>query len=330
MNFTALAERVAVFFGKIKFGLLALLILGAALPGLLLVVQLIEVAQQRVVLTADELNVRANNIPNVVSPVQAVESPKQPTITDLGKLAPDFGALAVLAEDVKTGRVLFGKDVSERRSPASTTKLMSALVAIEYYKLGDILTVMPEDIVGGSSMGLHSGETVTFRGLLYGMLLNSGNDAAFTIARNYPGGLSGFIEKMNLKAKELGLKNTHFQNPAGFDGNTHYSSAEDLAKIATEAVENEQIAKIVATKDTSVLAMDRSKEHDLHNLNQLLNEPGVIGIKTGFTEKSGENFVGLVERDNHKVLTVVMGSNDRFGETKALMNWVYSNFVWGE
>lgn len=313
---------------RIKFLLLALIIFIAAIAILLASGKLVDLSEKRITLVADQLNIQSSNIPNLVQKAQAKEAPKSLKITQKGVKPPEFSGLAVLVQDWETGTILDSKNIHTRLSPASTTKLMTALVGVSSYQLGDILSVRPGDLVSGSSMGLHVGETVTFRGLLYGMLLNSGNDAAFAIASNYPGGVNAFIGAMNQKARQLNLADTNFLNPAGFDGNGHYSSAFDLAKIAHEVVNNGQLAKIVATKETSVLAMDRSKEHFLHNLNQLLDEPGVIGIKTGFTEKSGENLIGLVERNNHKVLTVVLGSKDRFGETKRLMDWVYSNFVW--
>lgn len=309
--------------------LLAVLCLVLAIPFLLLIGRLIEIGQNGVLLPADQLQLQSSNLGKIVQSVQVVEStPKPVTITDLGKPAPKFGSVAVLAMDYDTGKVLYDKNIHLRRSPASTTKLMTALVSVKHYQLGQVLTVMPEDTVQGSSMGLHAGETVTYRGLLYGMLLNSGNDAAFTIASNYPGGLIAFVGLMNKQVRDLGLIDTSFTNPAGFDGPGHYSSAYDLAVIAKAAVENNQIARIVGTKNTSVLAMDRSQEHELHNLNQLLGEPGVLGIKTGTTEQSGENFVGLVERNGRKIITVVLGSSDRFTESRNLINWVYDNFVW--
>lgn len=253
---------------------------------------------------------------------------QQIEIYDLGNPAPSFASEAVMAQDVESGKVLFSKNIEKSLRPASTTKIMTALVASEHFKSSDVLTVFPEALVGGSTMGLVAGEKISFRSLLYGMMLNSGNDAAFTIAMNYPGGMGGFVVAMNKKAIELELKSTHFTNPAGFDAAGHYSSAADLAKIATKALENTQLARVVATKETLVSGKATGKSHTLKNLNVLLQEEGVMGIKTGYTELAGENFVGLVERNGHKVLTVVLASPDRFGETKSLMDWVFKNFEW--
>lgn len=261
---------------------------------------------------------------------EQIQKKKITKIVDNKIEIPKFSSTAVLAMDVKSDQILYQKNIHLRLSPASTTKIMTGIISVNYFKPADILTVNPSDHVIGSSMGLNIGEKLSFRSLLYGMMLNSGNDASYTIASNFPGGLSGFIEQMNAKAAELHLKDTHFENPAGFDSPGHFSSAYDLGLIAKEAISSPQLSRVVATKETFVSAWDKSYLHDLKNLNILLDEEGVLGIKTGSSEKAGENFVGLVERDNHRVITVVLGSNDRFGETKTLMDWVYQNYSWEE
>ncbi|MDO8639075.1 MAG: D-alanyl-D-alanine carboxypeptidase family protein [Candidatus Daviesbacteria bacterium] len=279
--------------------------------------------------------VEASNIPNnkIISegefqpPLEIIKPVLVPQ--NQGIPAPLIYATAVVVKDLATNTLLFGKEENQKVPIASTTKIMTALIAVEHFKPNEILTA-PDDIltISGSSMGLKPKEELTFRSLLYGMLLNSGNDAAYTIAQNFPGGLISFVSAMNEKAISLGLLNTHFTNPAGFDDINHYSSAQDLAKIASLAIENPQLSRVVSTKETSVASIDKTTIHSLKNLNKLLDEPGVLGIKTGTTPAARENLVGLVERDGHKILTVVLGSNDRFGETDKLLNWAYSNFVW--
>ncbi len=264
----------------------------------------------------------------LITEAAGAEKKTPPKIVDSGITPPQFFSGAVLAEDFDSGQVLFQKNIHDRLSPASTTKIMTALVAVDQFQPGDELVVPAAAMVGGSSMGLSVGEKLSFRSLLYGMLLNSGNDAAYTIALNSPGGFEGFIKKMNEKAVELGLQDTHFENPAGFDGATHYSSAYDLSQIAKQAVLHPQLSRVVSTKETDIISLDKLHDHPLHNLNKLLLEDGVIGIKTGTTELAGENFVGLVDRNGHKVITVVLKSKDRFGESKKLMDWVYQNFTW--
>lgn len=262
------------------------------------------------------------------SQVAGIEKVPAIILQSKGLTPPSLSAAGALAIDYDSGQILYQKDIHKRLLPASTTKLMTALIAIDYYKMSDSLVVFSDDLVGGSIMGLHEGEKVSFRSLLYGMLLNSGNDAAFTIASNYPGGIGNFVSAMNQRAQSLGLLDSHFVNPAGFDDPSQYSSAYDLSKIGMEASLNPELAKVTSTKDTVVYSSDSSVGHTLRNVNQLLGEDGVIGIKTGYTDQAGENLVGLVDRENHKVLTVVLDSKDRFGETKSLMDWIYTDYTW--
>lgn len=265
---------------------------------------------------------------NVISQKEKIEQVKLPPKFS-GLPAPLISATAVLVLDLEAGTPLFFKDPDKRVPIASTTKIMTALVAAEIFQPNEIL-VVPDNIleIKGSTMNLKAGEQLSFRSLLYGLLLNSGNDAAYTIAANFPGGTTAFVREMNKKVENLGLLNTHFDNPAGYDSPQHFSSASDLSKIATLASKNSQLARIFATKETSVASVDKTTIHPLKNLNKLLNTPGVLGIKTGTTPEAKENLVGLVERNNHKILTVVLGSDDRFGETEKLVEWTYANFVW--
>lgn len=244
---------------------------------------------------------------------------------------PDLSARAILVKDLTTGTVLYEKNTSERLPIASTTKIMTALVSSEYFKPNAILIIGQSSQTSGSRVGLIFGEDLSFRSLLYGMLLSSGNDAAYAIAENYPGGVLGFVSAMNKKAADLNLANTHFENPAGFDGSTHYSSAKDLSVITEEALKDAQLSRIFATKETNIVSLDKKYTHNLANLNKLLSTvKGVLGVKTGYSDIAKENLVTLVDRDNHKILTVVLGSDDRFGESTKLIEWTYSNFTWSE
>ncbi len=242
---------------------------------------------------------------------------------------PNFSARAVLIKDLSTDTVLLQKDANISLAIASTTKIMTALVASEYFKQNEVLTVGDSANTPGSRVGLIRGEDLTFRSVLYGMLLNSGNDAAFTLGENYPGGVLGFVSAMNKKAIGLGLRSTHFDNPAGFDSPSHFSSASDLAKITEEALKNPTLARIFATKETNIVSLNKKYTHQLLNLNKLLSSvQGVLGVKTGTTEEAKESLVTLVERSGHRVLLIVLGSNDRFGETTRLIDWTYQNFQW--
>lgn len=242
---------------------------------------------------------------------------------------PVTSARAVLVKDLSTGTDLYQKNANEEFPIASTTKIMTALIGVGYYKPNSVLIVNAAADVPGSRVGLLRGETLSFRSLLYGMLLPSGNDAAYAIAENYPGGVSGFVAQMNKKVSELGLIHTHFDNPAGFDSMNHHSSARDMEIITEEALKSYELSRIFATKDTDIVSLDKKFSYKLSNLNKLLTSvSGVLGVKTGFTEEAKENLVTLVERNGHKVLLVVLGSNDRFGESIKLIDWVYLNFQW--
>lgn len=242
---------------------------------------------------------------------------------------PYFSAKAVLVKDLTTQTILYEKDATISLPIASTTKIMTALVASKYFKQNSELKVGIGAKIGGSKVGLVSGEGLSFRSLLYGMLLNSGNDAAFTLAENYPGGVLSFVSAMNKEASMMNLKSTHFDNPAGFDNPKHYSSAKDLAIISQEALKNPSLARIFATKETSIVSLDKKQTHPLTNLNKLLTQvKGVLGIKTGFTQEAKENLVTYINRDGQQILIVVLNSDDRFGESTKLIEWTYENFIW--
>lgn len=275
----------------------------------------------------------SENLPQETSPVggkvlsQTAQAPKIEVIS-AGLPVPKLSAVAAIAMDTDLDKIIFEKNIHTRMAPASTTKIMSAIISSEYFNSGDLLTVPPQAIVGGSSMGLSTGEQLTFRSLLYGMLLNSGNDAAFTLAYNYPGGFESFISRMNYKAAEIGAKDTHFDNPAGFDSPTHYTTAYDLLLIGKEALKNAKLGTVYSTKETLVTSVDKTHIHALKNLNKLLDSEGFLGMKTGTTELAGESLVGLLEKNNRTILTVMLNSQDRFGETKTLLDWVFKNYSW--
>lgn len=267
-------------------------------------------------------------IPQNNADVAGIQKYVLPPITK-GINPPVVSARAVLVKDLSSGEMLYEKNAKERLPIASTTKIMTALVASLYFAQNSPVTIKTAAGTTGASAGLMEGEILSFRSILYAMLLNSGNDAAYSIAENYPGGVAGFVKAMNDKANSLNLIGTHFDNPAGFDSPKHFSSAEDLSKISEEALKIPDLQKIFATKETQVTSLDKKLSHKLFNLNKLLSQiSGVLGIKTGYTQNAKENLVGLVEREGHRVLTVVLGSDDRFGETAKLIEWAYQNFIW--
>ena len=241
---------------------------------------------------------------------------------------PIVSAQAVLIVDLNSGISLYEKDADKKLLPASTTKIITALVAMEYYPLNEILTVGKVN-VEGQKMNLIYGEKISVNDLLYGLLVYSANDAAEVLAQNYLGGRNGFIFAMNQKAKELYLTNSYFTNPVGLDGNGHYSTARDLIRVSWVAMRNPLFSKIVSTKEKTVKSEDGKIVHKLTNINKLLDEKeGILGVKTGWTEEARENLVTYVDRDQKRLLIAVMGSQDRFGETKELIDWVFGNYEW--
>ena len=241
---------------------------------------------------------------------------------------PDLSSYAVLAVDIDSDSILYQKNSDIRMLPASTTKIITALVAMDYYLPEDIL-VVPDFLVEGQKMKLVAGEEISVGNLIYGLLVYSANDAAETLARNYPGGRDSFITAMNLKSREFGLNDTYFENPTGFDANQQYTTAEDLVKVASEAIKDPFFKEVVATKEITVESTDGKYVHKLSNINKLLGEvEGVTGIKTGWTENARENLVTYIERNGRKIITVVLSSQDRFGDTKALIDWIFANYTW--
>ena len=266
---------------------------------------------------------------------EAEEYPKRPMIRENGNGAPVLTARAVLAVDLNSGIVLDSKNPDEKLLPASTTKIVTALVAMDAYGLDEVIEAKGL-AVEGQKMGLVSGEKISVRDLLYGLLVYSANDAAETLARNYCDyenncGRGAFVAAMNAKADALHLTNTHFNNPVGLDAPDHYSTARDLARVAESAMDDPMFAKIVGTKELTVSSASGNVTHKLTNINELLGEvPGVLGVKTGWTQNAQENLVAYVVRGQKRVMFVVLGSQDRFGETKKLIDWVFGNFEWKE
>lgn len=218
-----------------------------------------------------------------------------------------ISARSAIMMDCTTGRILYGKDVDRKSLIASTTKIMTALVVCEQCNVLDRMKV-PKEAVGieGSSLYLQEGEVLTIQELLYGMMLHSGNDAAVALAIYCGGTVENFVELMNDKARTLGLKNTHFENPNGLDGVEHYSTAEDLGILADYAMDNPVFAKIVSTKTIKI------GQRYLKNHNKLLwMLDGADGIKTGYTKAAGRILVSSAVREGrHLVAVTISAPND--------------------
>ena len=236
-------------------------------------------------------------------------------------------AYAVSAEkayslDAVSGRVLFDKNADSRSLIASTTEIMTALVVCERCNVLDRMRI-PKEAVGieGSSMYLREGEVLTIQELLYGLMLSSGNDAAVALAICCGGTVEGFVELMNDKARLLGLRNTHFENPNGLDSPGHYSSARDLAVLAAYAMENPIFAKTVSAKTVT------AGQRYLRNHNKLLwMVDGADGVKTGYTKAAGRALVSSATRDGRRIITVTLNDPNDWQEHKALLEEGFSRF----
>lgn len=234
-------------------------------------------------------------------------------------IAPEISAKAAIVMDKDSQVVLYAKNPNLRFSPASTTKIMTALTALEHFGIADILTVKSTG-VEGSVIGLSEGERMTFGDLLYAMLLPSANDAAFVIAQNYPGGVEKFVNKMNENTRRFSLYNMHFGDPAGLLDHEDYTTPIDLARLASISLDNRVLSQIVSTKRRIISDVDGKNTYEIFNLNKLLGIDGVNGIKTGFTDEAGGVLVTSKVENGHTLIIVVLKSDDRFLDTERLIN----------
>ncbi len=230
-------------------------------------------------------------------------------------------AAVVMEDDSQV--LLFSKNPTTVFPMASTTKIMTALTALQYFALQNVLTVQADGLEG-SVVGFKKGEKISVENLLYGLLLPSGNDAAMTLSDNYPGGRLLFVEKMNENAKAYHLEQTHFEDAAGLS-DKNQTSALDLARLSSVAIKNSTFARIVSTKAIEIKNADGSVSYQLTNLNKLLGLDGVMGVKTGFTEEAGEVLATAKVENGHRFILVVMKSTDRFSDTKRLLTLISGN-----
>lgn len=241
---------------------------------------------------------------------------------------PLFSAQAAFAEDMDSLRVLYRHDETVPWPPASLVKMMTAAVALDRLAPDTVLTVPAGApsvgaAVGGTAMGLIPGERLSLRDLLYGMLLPSGNDAAYTIAEGVAGSQQAFAALMNAKAAALGMRGTHFVQGYGLDDAGQYSTARDLARLARyDLLHYPVFDAIVATTDHLIGLGRTHPAFSLHNRDQLLGVyPGAFGVKTGTTPAAGQNLVAAVRRDGHRIIVAVLGSQDRYADATALLNY---------
>lgn len=243
--------------------------------------------------------------------------------------APDTNSRACVVIDRNTNTILYGKNEKQQRKMASTTKIMTATIIIENCNLDETIEVSKKAAgTGGSRLGLKTGDKITIRDLLYGLMLRSGNDAAVALAEYAGGNIEGFAELMNKKASELGLTNTHFETPHGLDSDEHYTTAYELAILSNYALNNKTFSQIVGTKSYTVTINGYPKQ--LSNTNELLgNLEGVYGIKTGFTNGANRCLVTACKRNDMDIICVVLGADTKKFRTQdsiKLINYIFDNF----
>lgn len=238
----------------------------------------------------------------------------------------DVSAKAAVLMESSTGRIISAKNADIRLPMASTTKIMTALVAIENCDISTVVTISPDAVgIEGSSVYLFEGEQLTLEDLLYALMLASANDAAAAIAIEVGGSIEGFAEMMNAKAREMGLSDTHFTNPHGLDDPEHYTTAAELAKIAAVAMQNEVFRTIVSTRKKTIPQNDGEGVRLLVNHNKLLNSyEGCIGVKTGFTKQSGRCLVSAAERDGIELIAVTLSAPDDWNDHKTMLDYGFS------
>lgn len=236
---------------------------------------------------------------------------------------PEVSAASCVLIDAKNGDILYGKSENKRLPMASTTKVMTAILAIEKLDLNSQVKIRFEDInIEGSNIYIKTDDNLTVKDLLYGLLLESGNDCANVLAYNAAGGKEEFAKLMNQKAKELGLENTNFENPSGLDGKNHYTTSEDLAKIMMYAMKNPIFREITACEKMTLSDGKFTKNH-----NKLLKMTDYCtGGKTGFTKKSGRCLVSSASRNGMEYIAVTLNAPSDWDDHIKLYEYAFSNF----
>ncbi|MDP4133534.1 MAG: D-alanyl-D-alanine carboxypeptidase family protein [Bacillota bacterium] len=242
-------------------------------------------------------------------------------------LAPSAKAAAII--DCQDGRILYEKNGDKRLPMASTTKIVTAITAIENGKLSDVVTVSANAAkTEGSSVYLVMGEKLTLEDLLYALLLESGNDASVAIAEHISGSTQNFAVLMNQTAKKAGATNSNFTNPSGLDDKNHYTTAKDLAIITAYALKNKEFSNIVSTQRKTIPCQYTSWDRQLDNHNKLLKMySGADGVKTGYTRRSGRCLVSSATRNNWKIAAVTLSDPDDWNDHIKMMDYAFSNAI---
>ena len=241
---------------------------------------------------------------------------------------PEVSAQAAVLIEAESGRIIFAKNEDARLPMASTTKIVTALTALELTSPDTVIPIAAEALgVEGSSVYLTQNEALTLEQLLYALLLESANDAAAAIAIGLCGSIEAFAAEMNRTAEELGLQNTHFVNPHGLDDEKHYSSAYDLAVLTQHALKNERLRSIVSTRKATIPHNELEGGRLLVNHNKLLRlYDGCIGVKTGFTKRSGRCLVSAAQRDGVELIAVTLNAPDDWNDHIRLLDYGFLRY----
>ncbi|MGI6745336.1 MAG: D-alanyl-D-alanine carboxypeptidase family protein [Acutalibacteraceae bacterium] len=248
------------------------------------------------------------------------------TVIPAAAAAPSVSAQAAVLITTDGNQKIYGKNEHKKLGMASTTKIMTSLLAIEFGCPDmEIVTTKEMVTVEGTSMGLKIGDTVTLNALIYGMLLQSGNDAANTVAHVVGGGVENFTVMMNSKAKKLGMEDTNFVNPTGLWHKEHYSTAYDMAILGAYGVSKPIFSEICASKRACLEYGNPPYKRTLYNHNRLLSSyEGAIGIKTGFTKNTGRCLVSAAEKNGITLICVTLNAPSDWKDHKALLDWGFS------
>ena len=237
-------------------------------------------------------------------------------------------AQSYILVDNATNTILLSKHQQTRIYPASTTKLATALTALNIYPLDEVISI-GATYSEGKVMELKSGESLTVRSLVTALLVYSANDSAYNLALHHQNGIPGFVQEMNLIAQKYNLKNTHFVNYDGIHSPNHYSTVYDLSQLGRLAIKNPVIKDTVKNKNITVTDITGKISHSLNSTNELLGlVPEVQGLKTGWTPEAGGCFVSLINLNGHELIGVVAQSDDRFGDTTKIVTWAKENISW--
>jgi D-alanyl-D-alanine carboxypeptidase (penicillin-binding protein 5/6) len=250
-------------------------------------------------------------LPVGVHATESVNPPDRPVIN----------ASALYLIELQSGRVLLEKNATRRLPPASLTKIMTALIALEAAPLQQVVKIDGRAIVHHSSYDFRPGEEFLLRDLITAMLVASANDACEAVAWHIGGNEKRFVSMMNERGRSLGLKDTHFANPCGFDAPGHYSTAADLAHLTEQALNQPVFSMMVRTVVRDISTVDGNRLLSLQSTNELLVDPDVNGVKTGYTSKAGRCLIASMFKDGHRLLLVGLNVQDRWEQATRLLRY---------